>query len=165
MADPRDTHARDQTAAARDEAVARSVLGMGRVAAMDGGISLVAVRAAAAGERRSDVIIKERFTAALNAGALRYCAHAGQVLLLWWSPAPGAPVTCRPCTAAWLRANVVGTPEDDTCDVCRRPMGGGDYQERHLMFSDDPAPGSGRPVPTLTVPYAVCGACLLAERS
>jgi hypothetical protein len=165
MAEARDAHAAEQTEAAREEAVMRSVTGMGRVAALtSGGLGVVAVRDASAAMRRSDTIIRDRFTAALEAG-MRYCPHAGAVLVLWWSPVPGAPVTCKECTAAWLAAHVVGTAEDDTCDVCRRPMGGRDYQERHLMFSDDPPPGYGKPIPTLTVPYAVCTSCLAAERS
>lgn len=159
----RDRHLADQTVAALDEAVARSVIGMAR-AGPPGGVVAVTTGLPTGAEDRSARIIRVRLLTFLGAGAT-YCPHANEALVLWWMPVPGCPICCRACTDAWLRANVVGTAEDDVCDVCRRPMGGQDYQQRHMIFSDDPPPGAGRAVPALTVPYAVCQSCQAAERS
>jgi len=149
--DPGRTFALDQTDAAQAEAEAVALASM--ILTVTGPVMVTGPEDAG-----HQAAARDRFNAEAAAGSLLYCPHAGQVPVLWWFLAPGAPAACRDCLAQWAAAEeLAGSSEDLTCDLCRGPMVPGTWLQCQVVLRAEPS--GSRPGSVVVVQYGICRDC------
>lgn len=107
---------------------------------------------------RIEALGSRRLEEFLLGGEVGTCPHVP----LNWSEAfwfPGTPlILCPPCAQSFAQARI-GTPEDFTCDGCRRVMESEDRMYNGVISRQAPYQKPGDPVCLLQVPYDLCEEC------